>query len=315
MNQSTGRLQARMEAQRYCYWAFSFWNIFPFSEKTIKLRALTQWRQATREKIEEKKLSKLSSMMYKRLLMRRYFNQWASAVKSKWKSKVEKGNFCNIYHKWIWDQVVRKPCILVCKERATEICLKLKDELTSEINRLKCEVDNRDTIIGEMENKQQRYEEGLSKALMRGVCALNMEAMSVLNNPDFQGKTNARTLIQPSFSRRHRASSSTNTSTLERTSKGKTRTTFGTSKLSIKYHDHFRAASIGKPLPSTIATRFQRFHRHCQLTWRYHHQEKNKSAKFVRKAGQYPRHTQRKSIKKVKTGLNFSIEFFEHFWC
>jgi len=149
MNQSTGRLQARMEAQ---------------SEKTIKLRALTQWRQATREKIEEKKLSKLSSMMYKRLLMRRYFNQWASAVKSKWKSKVEK----------------------VCKERATEICLKLKDELTSEINRLKCEVDNRDTIIGEMENKQQRYEEGLSKALMRGVCALNMEAMSVLNNPDFQ---------------------------------------------------------------------------------------------------------------------------------
>ena len=67
-----------------------------FSEKTIKLRALTQWRQATREKIEEKKLSKLSSMMYKRLLMRRYFNQWASAVKSKWKSKVEKGNFYNI---------------------------------------------------------------------------------------------------------------------------------------------------------------------------------------------------------------------------
>ena len=57
------------------------------------MRALTQWRQATRERIEEKKLSKLSSMMYKRLLMRRYFNQWASAVKSKWKSKVEKGIF------------------------------------------------------------------------------------------------------------------------------------------------------------------------------------------------------------------------------
>ena len=110
MNQSTGRLQARMEAQRYDllifqFWKFSgnffFWNFFfkfffgnfgTFSsEKTIKLRALTQWRQATRERIEEKKLSKLSSMMYKRLLMRRYFNQWASAVKSKWKSKVEKG--------------------------------------------------------------------------------------------------------------------------------------------------------------------------------------------------------------------------------
>ena len=75
---------------------------------------------------------------------------------------------------------------LVCKDRATEICLKLKDELTSEINRLKCEVANRDSIISEMERKQSNYEEGLSKALMRGVCALNMEAMSVLNNPDYK---------------------------------------------------------------------------------------------------------------------------------
>ena len=76
-------------------------------------------------------------------------------------------------------------CISVCKDRATEICLKLKDELTSEINRLKQEVANRDVIIADLEQKHARYEEGLSKALMRGVCALNMEAMSVLNNPDF----------------------------------------------------------------------------------------------------------------------------------
>ena len=76
----------------------------------------------------------------------------------------------------------------MCKERATEICLKLKDELTSEINRLKQEVANRDSIISDLEQKHARYEEGLSKALMRGVCALNMEAMSVLNNPDFNGK-------------------------------------------------------------------------------------------------------------------------------
>ena len=76
----------------------------------------------------------------------------------------------------------------MCKERATEICLKLKDELTSEINRLKQEVANRDVIISDLEQKHARYEEGLSKALMRGVCALNMEAMSVLNNPDFNGK-------------------------------------------------------------------------------------------------------------------------------
>ena len=58
--------------------------------------------------------------------------------------------------------------------------------MTSEINRLKCEVTNRDEIIAEQERKTSNYEEGLSKALMRGVCALNMEAMSVLNNPDYK---------------------------------------------------------------------------------------------------------------------------------
>ena len=69
-------MQSRMEAQ---------------SEKSIKLRALTQWRQATRERVEAKKMNKMCSLIYKRIIMRRYFNQWASAVKSKWKGKVEKG--------------------------------------------------------------------------------------------------------------------------------------------------------------------------------------------------------------------------------
>ena len=73
---------------------------------------------------------------------------------------------------------------LVCKERATEICIKLKDELSGEINRLEQEVKNRDAQLAEFESKQNNYEENLTKALMRGVCALNMEAMSVLHRPE-----------------------------------------------------------------------------------------------------------------------------------
>ena len=72
----------------------------------------------------------------------------------------------------------------MCKERATEICIKLKDELTGEINRLEQEVKNRDSQLAEFESKQNNYEENLTKALMRGVCALNMEAMSVLHRPE-----------------------------------------------------------------------------------------------------------------------------------
>ena len=53
----------------------------------------------------------------------------------------------------------------VCKERATEICIKLKDELTGEINRLTQEVKNRDQHIQSIEAKQNNYEENLTKGM------------------------------------------------------------------------------------------------------------------------------------------------------
>lgn len=136
-------------------------------EVEIKSKAIHAWRLACYEKRSEKKIIKIVEETRQRRLIQVYFHKWTAICRAKYKTKVER----------------------VCKERATEICLKLKDELTSEINRLKQEVANRDLIISDLEQKHARYEEGLSKALMRGVCALNMEAMSVLNNPDFNGKS------------------------------------------------------------------------------------------------------------------------------
>ena len=53
----------------------------------------------------------------------------------------------------------------MCKKRATEVCIKLKDELTAEIQRLNYEVEKRDETIKSMEGQQSRYEENLSKGL------------------------------------------------------------------------------------------------------------------------------------------------------
>jgi centrosomal protein POC5 len=138
-------------------------TILEEGEVHIKFRALNAWRVISQQRKQEQHLGVIADRLRSINLTRTYFNKWRSIVKGKWKSKVER----------------------VCKDRATEVCLKLKDELTSEINRLKVEVTNRDKVISEMDQKQSNYEEGLSKALMRGVCALNMEAMSVLNNPDY----------------------------------------------------------------------------------------------------------------------------------
>lgn len=131
-------------------------------EKPLLASALFNWRLMLQQRKVEQKLNKIAIEVKNRSLLRMAFTQWHSLIKNKWKTKVEK----------------------VCKERATEICIKLKDDLTGEINRLTHEIKNRDERISEMESKQGNYEENLTKALMRGVCALNMEAMSVLHRPE-----------------------------------------------------------------------------------------------------------------------------------
>lgn len=134
-------------------------------EKPILARALFHWRLMLQQRKVEQKMAKLMREINHRHVLRSVFNEWHNLIKEKWKSKVEK----------------------VCKERATEICIKLKDELTGEINRLTQEVKNRDQHIQSIEAKQNNYEENLTKALMRGVCALNMEAMSVIHSGESDG--------------------------------------------------------------------------------------------------------------------------------
>ena len=157
----------------------------------VKSKAIHAWRLACYEKRAEKKIIKIVEETRRRRLVQLYFHKWTAICRAKYKAKVERGTSVTFGHPSL-------KSVLVCKERATEICLKLKDELTSEINRLKQEVANRDVIISDLEQKHARYEEGLSKALMRGVCALNMEAMSVLNNPDFNGKRVALIRVESS---------------------------------------------------------------------------------------------------------------------
>lgn len=69
-----------------------------------------------------------------------------------------------------------------------------------------------------MEVKQGNYEENLTKALMRGVCALNMEAMSVLHIND--GPENTDTPVIPESIRASVTSNRPNSSQPARPSSG-----------------------------------------------------------------------------------------------
>lgn len=70
-------------------------------ERTIA-EVLAHWRQQCELRREEKKRLKMVEELHRRNTLRKYVNLWKNSIKSKWKAKVEK----------------------VCKERATEICIK-----------------------------------------------------------------------------------------------------------------------------------------------------------------------------------------------
>lgn len=71
------------------------------NERTIS-EVLAHWRQQCELRKEEKKRLKMVEELHRRNTLRKYVNMWKNSIKSKWKAKVEK----------------------VCKERATEICIK-----------------------------------------------------------------------------------------------------------------------------------------------------------------------------------------------
>jgi len=71
------------------------------NERTIS-EVIAHWRQQCELQKVEKKRLKMVEELHRRNTLRKYVSMWKNSIKSKWKAKVEK----------------------VCKERATEICIK-----------------------------------------------------------------------------------------------------------------------------------------------------------------------------------------------
>ena len=52
------------------------------------------------------------------------------------------------------------------------------------------------TEVSRLHAERDRYEETMKKAFMRGVCALNMEAMSMFHEAEQQGVLNFRSVLK-----------------------------------------------------------------------------------------------------------------------
>ncbi|CAB1319918.1 unnamed protein product [Coregonus sp. 'balchen'] len=115
-------------------------------ERLELMRTFTHWRLQHSEAREEAHSAQLAEQHYRLQLKRKVWAGWHALVQGSWKDKVEKA----------------------CRSRAEEVCVRLS-------------ADYEDKMAERLHSEKERYEESMKKAFMRGVCALNMEALSMFH--------------------------------------------------------------------------------------------------------------------------------------
>ncbi|XP_068104882.1 centrosomal protein POC5 [Hyperolius riggenbachi] len=130
-------------------------------EKIELMRAFTHWRLQQIEARQEEYASSLAHRHYKRALLKNSWRTWHSAIETNWKDKVEQA----------------------CRGRAEEVCVELSNDYEARTAQMSSALEEARGEVQRLLEERGHFEGAMKKAFMRGVCALNMEAMSM-----FQGR-------------------------------------------------------------------------------------------------------------------------------
>ncbi|XP_053557363.1 centrosomal protein POC5 [Bombina bombina] len=130
-------------------------------EKLELMRTFTHWRLQHTEARQEDYASQLADRHYRRVLIKNVWKAWHSVLESNWKAKVEQA----------------------CRARAEEICIELSNDYEAKVAQLAGALGEARAEVQRLHEERGHFEGSMKKAFMRGVCALNMEAMTM-----FQGR-------------------------------------------------------------------------------------------------------------------------------
>ncbi|XP_056448346.1 centrosomal protein POC5 isoform X1 [Gadus chalcogrammus] len=154
-------------------------------EKMEAMRAFTTWRIQHSQVKEEAHASKLAQQHYHLQLKRKVWLGWHGLVRRHWKDQVERG----------------------CRARAEEVCVRLSADYEARIAEHCDAVEDAQAEIQKLRVERDRYEESMKKAFMRGVCALNMEALTMFQpgegRPEPPAATAAATAAAASAAHHH----------------------------------------------------------------------------------------------------------------
>ncbi|KAK3754445.1 hypothetical protein QZH41_009227, partial [Actinostola sp. cb2023] len=135
-------------------------------DKCELLKGFSQWKIKHSDETREAFTSKLSHKHYNHTLQAKAWRSWRHLIESQWRQRVERA----------------------CQTKSQEVCIKLTEDYESTLRNANHELEEARREIARLHAERDAYEETMKKAFMRGVCALNLEAMTMFREGEEGGR-------------------------------------------------------------------------------------------------------------------------------
>lgn len=122
-------------------------------------RGFCEWKIKHNDARREAFASNLAYQHYERTLQKKVWDGWHSLVVTRWRQRVEKA----------------------CQAKAQEVCIALTNDYETKLASLNETMSASRSEVNRLHQERNIYEETMKKAFMRGVCALNLEAMTMFH--------------------------------------------------------------------------------------------------------------------------------------
>ncbi|XP_036705056.1 centrosomal protein POC5 isoform X4 [Balaenoptera musculus] len=129
-------------------------------ERIELMRTFFRWRISHVKSRQDVYESKLADQYFQRTLLKKVWRGWRAIVQKQWKEVVERA----------------------CQARAEEVCVQISNDYEAKVAVLSGVLENAKAEIQRMQHEKEHFEDSMKKAFMRGVCALNLEAMTIFQN-------------------------------------------------------------------------------------------------------------------------------------
>lgn len=131
-------------------------------ERLELMRSFTQWRLQHCAAKEKAQACRLAEQHHQLQLKKKVWAAWHSLIQRSWRERAERA----------------------CRTRAEEVCLQLSADYEAKLAEHLEALQKAQAEIQRLQRERERYEDSMKKAFMRGVCALNIEALSMFHTAD-----------------------------------------------------------------------------------------------------------------------------------